>query len=204
MIVFKRIHLLIAIFILANTANARQPDKGYRGFIESDNFIDLNFGFIAGDPGDSHFCSGIITSHGYQFNDWLYVGGGTGFIYNFNWKNPQQVLFNEKMHYVIPVFAEVRLDAKWNRFTPYFSTQIGGNVAERGGLYFSPMVGYRFNWGGRCAINLGLGMTMYGNTVTTSDHICTPDGEHLDYTVSHYNGNVVSFTARVGFEFQLP
>ena len=104
---------------------------------------------------------------------------------------------------MIPVFAEVRFDARWNRFIPYFSAQIGANVAERGGMYFSPTVGYRFNWGRKSAINFGVGTTIYGNTCSYLEHTCLPDGGHIDVAKTRHNGNVVSFTARLGFEFQL-
>lgn len=200
----KRLFITLSILIASLSTWALQPERGYRGFIASDNFLGINIGFIAGEPGDSQVSTGIITSHGYQFNRWLYLGGGTGFIYNLDWKNPSYAYWNDKMQYVIPVFAEVRLDAKWGRFTPYLSSQIGANVAGRGGLYFSPMFGYRFNWGRRSAINFGLGMTMYGNTFTGFDHTCTPDGQHIDTKYTIRNGNAVEFTARIGFEFQLP
>lgn len=130
--------------------------RGYRSFIDSSNFLDINIGFIVGSPGDSHVSTGFTTSHGYPFNRWLYVGGGTGFVYNLNWKDPGLGNYNTNSRYVIPIFAEVRFDAKWHRFTPYLSTQIGGNVAERGGIYLSPTVGYRFNWVRKSAINFGL------------------------------------------------
>lgn len=186
------------------TAWAVQPERGYRGFIDSNNFLDLNIGFLVGSSGDSYVSTGFTTSHGYQFNDWLYVGGGTGFVYNLNWKDLEATHYNDKSRYVIPIFAEVRLDARWNRFTPYFSAQIGGNVAERGGLYLSPTVGYRFNWGRKSAINFGLGATVYGNTQSYLEHVSLPDGGHTYVTKKSYSGNVVTFTARLGFEFQLP
>ena len=202
--IMKHFLIIITIAISSVAAWAVQPVRGYRGFVDSSNFLDINIGFIAGNPGDSHVCTGFTTSHGYQFNRWLYVGGGTGFIYNLNWKSPVLGYHNDKSRYVIPVFAEVRLDARWNRFTPYFSAQIGGNVAERGGIYFSPTVGYRFNWGRKSAINLGLGATIYGNTASYSEHTCLPDGSHIDVEKSRRSGNAVTFTARLGFEFQLP
>lgn len=103
-------HFLIIITIAISSV-AAWAVRGYRGFVDSSNFLDINIGFIAGNPGDSHVCTGFTTSHGYQFNRWLYVGGGTGFIYNLNWKSPVLGYHNDKSRYVIPIFAEVRLDA---------------------------------------------------------------------------------------------
>lgn len=178
----KRLLILITAIICTLHSWALQPERGYRGFIDSSNFLDLNFGFLVGSGGDSYVSTGFTTSHGYQFNNWLYIGGGTGFIYNLNWKGLKATHYNDKSRYVIPLFAEVRFDAKWEQFTPYFSTQIGVNMAERGGL----------------------GVTVYGNTSSYLEHTCLPDGTHTDTQVKSYNGNVATFTARLGFEFQLP
>lgn len=198
----KRIIFLFTLAICAVTASALQPQRGYRGFVDWNNFLDLNFGFIAGDPGDSKVITGFTTSHGYQFNNWLYVGGGVGFMYNLDWK-----AYNNSYdeHYVVPVFVEGRLDAKWGRFTPYFSVQLGANVIDGGGIYFAPMVGYRFNWGRRSAINFGLGATLYGRVYKYQDYVPGPNGGLIEGPIEEYRGwPTTKFTARLGFEFQLP
>ena len=176
----KRIFTIFLVLIISPLISfARQPDKGYRGFVDWDNMLTIDFGFLSGYGGDSRIISGLTTSHGYQFNNWLYVGGGTGFLYNFNWKKEGYNYDDPRM--IIPIFAEGRLDAKWGKFTPYLSTQLGVNVAKHGGIYFSPILGYRFNWGRKTAINLGLGVTLIG----------------LDY----YEWPLAKFTVRLGFEF---
>ena len=75
----KRIFTIFLVIIVCSlTSPARQPEKGYRGFVDWDNMLSIDFGFIFGYGGDSRIISGFTTSHGYQFNNWLYVGGGTG------------------------------------------------------------------------------------------------------------------------------
>ena len=129
--IFSTILVLTVCFF---TSQARQPQKGYRGFADWDNMLSISFAFIAGDGGESRVITGFTTSHGYQFNNWLYVGGGTGFMYDLNWKKGMVNYGDPRM--VIPIFAEGRLDAKWGKFTPYFSARLGGNVASHGGVYF--------------------------------------------------------------------
>ena len=176
----KRIIIVFLVVIVCPlTLLAKQPERGYRGFVDWDNLLSISFAFISGDGGESRVITGFTTSHGYQFNNWLFVGGGTGFLYNLNWKKGMVNYGDPRM--VIPIFAEGRLDAKWGKFTPYFSVQLGGNIAKHGGVYFSPMVGYRFNWGRKTAINLGLGATLVGHN----------DSEWPS----------TKFTARLGFEF---
>lgn len=184
------------------SAFARQPERGYRGFVDWSNYLILNFGFLAGEPGDSKIFSGFTTSHGYQFNNWLYAGGGAGLECNLNWHewghNDGEVRF------VIPIFAEARLDAKCKRFTPFFSAQIGANLADHGGIYFSPTIGYRFNWGRKCAINFGLGATVYGMRCSYIDYVPDEGGGLVEGPTVYYQGTAVKFTARLGFEFQAP
>ena len=194
----KRVLLCLVIALSALTASALQPQKGYRAFVDWNNFLDIDFGFLAGEPGDSKVFTGLTTSHGYQFNNWLYVGGGSGFMYNLGWKNYNR--YSDR-RFVIPVFAEARLDAKWYRFTPYFSLQVGANVANHGGEYISPIIGYRFNWGKNCGINFGLGATVFGSQYEYHEHLMQPGGG-IDFgPLKTYRGTYVKFTARLGFEF---
>lgn len=200
----KKFFLLLILLILPFLAFSRQPERGYRGFIDSDNFLLANFSFLSGDGGESTFWTGFTTSHGYQFNDWLYVGAGSGMVYNTGWKSRSI----DSNRCIVPLFAEVRFDAKWGRFTPFFSAQIGGNFtvkgAEGGGIYASPMIGYRFNWGRKSAINLALGATMYGTKESDYRTYWDPD-EGLKNEFKGYRlGERVMFTVRLGYDFQLP
>lgn len=199
----KRILLSIIIIVAALSVCGRQPESGYRAFIDSENFLGINIGFLAGEPGESRVATGIVTSHGYQFRPWLYVGGGTGFVYDLGWKDWKNNENNIK--WAVPLFAEVRFDGKWfRRFTPYFSARLGANLTEHGGIYCSPMVGYRFNWGRKSAINFGLGASIIGERISYHEHVMLPEGGIVLGDLMHYQGHIVKFTARLGFEFQLP
>lgn len=198
----KRLFLILTIALSAVGAWGVQPERGYRGFIDWSNFLDIDFSFLNGHGGSTTIYTGFTTSHGYQFNPWLYVGGGAGFEYNTNWKNDRNN--DGESRFIVPVFAEARLDGKWGRFTPFFSAQLGANVADHGGIYFSPTIGYRFNWGCKSAINLGLGATVFGHRYTSPEHIVLPEGGIIEGPDQHYHGTAVKFTARLGFEFRLP
>lgn len=202
--IFKR-YLLVLYFLLAcASAQAIQPQRGYRGFIDWSGDIEPNVSFLLSDHEggrDSELYMGLSTSHGYQFNNWLYVGGGAGFEYNFGWKS----YYNSgEAHFFVPVFAETRLDAKWGRFTPFLAMRLGANVVEHGGIYFSPTVGYRFNWGRKSAINLSLGMTLFSRRSQYHDHVLHPDGGLVEGPLVTYHPIHVKFAFRLGFEFQLP
>lgn len=196
----KKTLLLLSLIISTISATALQPQRGYRAMIDANMSLIPNIGFIAGEPGDSEVMLGGTTSHGYQFNNWLYVGGGAGFEYNPSWKS----YHSSETRFIIPIFAEARADACWGRFTPFLSVRLGANVANHGGIYFSPIVGYRFNWGRRCAINFGLGLNLFGRRYTFPNYVLQPGGGLApDGTTYSYTGSEAKFAIRLGFEFQL-
>lgn len=195
----KRLYIATAFLLCLITTYAIQPQKGYRGFVESSNYLDLDFSFLSGGSGSSRMFTGLNTTHGYQFNNWLFVGGGVGFEYNLDWKSDRNN--DGEPHYVIPLYAEGRLDAKWGKFTPYFSARLGGNLADHGGIYFSPTIGYRINWGRKTAINLGLGASIIGMRNSYHEHIMHPEGGITLGDLIYYQGHEAKFTVRVGFEF---
>jgi len=182
--------LLLATFL---PLSALQPGRGYRGFIDcSATFnIDINLG----GPADSYMWLGGSTSHGYQFNKWLYVGGGIGYeaVLTPNDRRPKRIF---------PVFADARADLAFGRFTPFADIKIGANFTRGAGMYFSPTVGYSFNWGRRTAINLAIGATFFGHRFHRYEHIMAPDGGITDFkVVGSYHGIDIKPTLRLGFEF---
>lgn len=89
---------------------------------------------------------------------------------------------------------------------PYLSVRLGANLSDHGGIYFSPMVGYRFNWGRKTALNFGLGITLFGRRMPTYSHIPSPDypDSYIPVESGHYQGHFVKFTASLSLDFQLP
>ena len=146
--------------------------KGYKGFAE-----------LGMDAGQS-FSAGIYTSHGYQFNPYLYTGAGIGF----------SGIFLDGEGLYLPIFAECRVNIlNPNRFrnTPFAGVQIGGSVLEdTQGIYFHLFLGYRFPFrrAGRSAFTLSLGYQL-GNTYY--------DDYYDDYTDDYFH----MFSLRFGFEF---
>ena len=58
------------------------------------------------------------------------------------------------------LFGNVRGDWKFGQFTPFGDLRIGYTSFEGGGLYFSPAVGHRFNWGRKAGLNVGIGLKL--------------------------------------------
>lgn len=145
---------LIILLIMISTAVAfsRQPERGYRGFIEWDNtFGRADYDAESAGILDWIFYTGIATSHGYQFNSHVFLGGGLDLSIG----HPGSM---------VPVFADFRYDAAFRKFTPFGDVRLGYNMASGGGIYLSPAVGYRFNWDHKTALNIGVGCTVLGHT----------------------------------------
>ena len=156
---------IIILTIIAATicGEARQPREGYRGF------FDLNFStrtdnslYFGGINFYTERCTsyfgGVSTTHGYQINSHVFAGVGISMEYN-----------PDDWYWIIPVYADCRYDMQFGKFTPYADARLGVNLSDGIGLYFSPMVGYRFNWGRKVGLNLGMGLTLASYSVVVME-----------------------------------
>lgn len=185
----KRHLILLLIFAgLASAAFGRQPGRGYRGFVEWSNSIraprDGSFGR------QTQYYTGLSTSHGYQINPVVFVGAGIDFEH---WSDADSN--------ILAFFAQGRADLRLGRFTPFGDIRLGYNAASGAGVYFSPSVGYRFNWGRKVGINLGLGLTVQGYNQKVYDVGVSPDGYWYAREIGRKRGAVPFFSFRLGLDF---
>lgn len=196
-IIMKRtIIFLLAIAAVAQLSAARQPQRGYRGFMEwsssvrSENFgeIDMN-GNLRGKR-QSTFYTGWSTSHGYQINPMFFVGAGLGMEHCRNLDN-----------WVVPVFVQGRVDLKFGKFTPFGDIRLGANLAEGTGIYFSPTIGYRFNWGRKMGINIGAGLALAGYKADHYEGVLENENSYEIYYVGRKSHVRPCFSFRLGIDF---
>ena len=114
---------------------ARSTTRGYKGF------VDIGTGFSVN--GEQNNIFSFHTSHGYQFNPYLYLGGGVGFNF-YTYPNVTEVW--------LPIFVDFRVNFLNKRFTPYFDLKIGTNL--------NPSFGVSYIVGKRVALNFGVGYMM--------------------------------------------
>ncbi len=192
----RTIFLLLATIAFAHVSEARQPRRGYRGFLEwsssvrSDNFgvFDINRNLTM--KRQCTFYTGFSTSHGCQINPMFFIGAGLG-----------MERCGKLDNWVAPIFIQGRIDLKFGKFTPFGDFRLGANVAEGAGIYISPTIGYRFNWGRKMGVNLGAGLTLAGYR---SDHyegtMTAPDSYEIQY-VSTKRHIRPYFSFRIGIDF---
>lgn len=192
----RTILLVLAIIAFIHAAEARQPKRGYRGFLEwsnsvrSDKFgvIDL-YGNLNMERQGS-FYTGFTTSHGYQINPMFFVGAGLG-----------MERCGKLDNWVAPIFLQGRIDLKLGKFTPFGDLRLGANVAEGAGIYISPTIGYRFNWGRKMGVNLGAGLTLAGYRAEHYEGTMTgPDSYEIQYVGTRRHIRTY-FSFRLGIDF---
>lgn len=193
----KRIIFLFLLFIaLVQVSSARQPKRGYRGFIEwsssvrSDNFGIIDMHGNLKTERQSSFYTGFTTSHGYQINHILFIGGGLG-----------MERCGRLNNWVAPVFIQGRADMKFGKLTPYGDLRLGANIAEGVGAYISPTIGYRFNWGHKMGINFGAGLTLAGYKAEHYEGTWMgPDSYEIQYINTRHHIRPY-FSFRLGIDF---
>ena len=185
---------LLLVFGISG-AHAEQPRTGYRGFIDWSNDLYGQKVQYWLDPSqtvhETNYYVGATTSHGYQISPMFFVGLGAGLEYCSNYSR-----------WLAPLFVQGRADFQFGKFTPFADLRAGVNVGCGLNAFFSPTVGYRFNWGRKMGVNVRLGMSLVGYTIDLYDIVPTPGG-YYDTIVSigkehRYNP---TFTFRIGIDF---
>lgn len=192
----RTVFLLLTILTFANLSQARQPKRGYRGFLEwSSSVRSENFGALDAHGNiymqrESTFYTGLTTSHGYQIDPMFFIGAGLGMERCTSFDN-----------WIVPLFIEGRADFQFGKFTPFADLRVGANMSEGIGAYISPTVGYRFNWGRKMGINLGLGLTLAGYRAEHYEATWTdPDSFEIYYVGTRHHIRPY-FSFRLGIDF---
>lgn len=111
--------------------------KGYKGFVETGYIFDLS------DCNANRF--ELSTTHGYQFNNYLFVGGGAGI--NF---------YTDADLYSVPLFASFRANFMNKKITPFADIKSGYTVGDVEGAFVTVGLGVRFALAKKMALNLKL------------------------------------------------
>ncbi|NDV64520.1 hypothetical protein [Bacteroides sp. 224] len=115
--------------------------RGYKGF------VDFGYAFMGGDYDDwfnlNHF--EVTTTHGYQFNNHIFVGGGMGYRY-----------YTDIEKHSVPIYANFRANFLKSKVSPFVDVRTGGTVGDVEGGFATIGGGVRIGLAGRTALNLSL------------------------------------------------
>lgn len=163
-------NLFIMLFLLASICMYAEGDganRGYRGNVTA-NFLFGNDGVYSklNDLG-----GGVLTTHGYQFNPHIFVGGGVGVQVH--------AMSNFETAVCVPAFAAFRANFKDSKVSPYFEAKVGYSTGQIDGPFLSPGFGLRIGLVKNLALNLSLTYTAQGYVYedykrdhTAFDHTC--------------------------------
>lgn len=193
----KKLFLIIlALAAIFQYSDARQPRRGYRGFVEwsssvrSDAYAKITTPTFTETYRETTFYTGMTTSHGYQLNSMYFIGAGLG-----------MERCGKVKGWIIPVFLQGRIDLKLGKFTPFGDLRLGANLADGAGVYFSPTVGYRFNWGRKVGVNIGAGLTLAGYRAEHYEGKWeAPDSYEINYIGTKHHVDPY-FSFRLGIDF---
>ncbi len=174
--------LLSLVFALQTNAQTLQGHR-YRGSVEAS--------FLVGNDGvykDFNATGGgISTSHGYQLNPNIFLGGGIAYHY--------YSLDYFDGHNAVPVFANFRVNMNSNKVSPFFDAKIGYSAGDFEGLYASPSFGVRVGIKDNLGVNFSIGYTAQGFKYEDYDLV---GHLHLPKTEKSY---IHSITISVGLDF---
>ena len=162
----NKLSVLIAFIVSALCACAGTdgmpsgvPVKGYRGFVDLGG--EALFQKKYSDDHDIVYSlSGFTTTHGYQFNQHFFVGGGIGINFiTYNFESAQFAID-------YPVFAAGRADWKIGKVPLFADLRVGTYVYScrdynHDRLFINPSIGYHCSWGRRVSLNIGVGLSMH-------------------------------------------
>lgn len=186
----KRILLVTLALIALLPLSARQPQTGYRGFLEWNNSLRSEPSFIDINKNEIVYYSGVSTTHGYQITPIWFAGVGLSVENNRKYDN-----------YIVAAYAQGRADLQFGRFTPFAEARLGYSLSDGGGAYFSPSIGYRFNWGRKLGINIGIGATLKNIKTEIVNLVTSPEGYLTAVVIGSKRYNKGYFSFRVGIDF---
>lgn len=193
--------LLFAVLLVLSTVTsyAQNIEKGYHGFAD--------VGYCAYISQIDPSTIEVTTSHGYQFNPYLFLGAGVGFDFTgeTKWGDVSGHPYNKRDSKVdIPVFFNARANFTKTRFIPFVDAKVGAYVTEGNGIYANAAIGCRYSFGNNMGISLSVGCE--ARKVTVKQLNMTTGNKYNNYNYSFYytdreNEPVDGVVIKMGFDF---
>lgn len=137
----KKLGVIIIILTFVAESYAQSKGSGYRGFFEIDYTIGIN--------GWEKKIPALQTSHGYQFNPWLYTGLGMALDWVTNSSRHDSSMAN--------FFVDIRSDLIRRKVCPFVDLKVGYTLLGADGLYVNPNIGCRITLTHRNGVNISAG-----------------------------------------------
>lgn len=191
----KKFILFLITAMFAICANAQNIQKGYHGFAE----LGYNKCISQLDPSTIE----ITTSHGYQFNPYIFLGAGVGFdfIGNCQWGEIGGYAYEKRDSKVdIPVFFNVHSNFTRTKFSPFLDVKVGAYVNNDHNKYAKVSLGCRYALGNNMGLSLSVG---YKYRDATIQHLeISPERYSISYYYRDETGRTLDgISIDLGFDF---
>lgn len=193
----KRVYiviLLMSIFAFGTFAQPRnESGHCYRGF------LDAGYTFGVGDYEFDRF--EVSTTHGFQINPIIFIGGGVGVHFMSSYKTPNSSipLDTRESSVEFPVFANLHLNLAKSMIAPFIDAKAGVFVTNNSGEYLNTSAGLRIACNQKQAINISFGYTREKLEFETFN-------KFIGHSISNYTRvarkrNAEGLSLKVGYEF---
>lgn len=194
----RKLLLILAVAFTAINLNAQ--DKGYEKSIE-----------IYGGPGLNNLTKyqlGISMINGYRFNDFLYLGAGTGFRYQesrYMYSYGPGTSYDHdsrEPRYIVPLYARVKANLTKTPVSPFFIADIGGNI-DVGLVKYKTIKGFFFEPQFGIDMDLADPISMYftiGANIAKAQYMVF-DFYDINSIQDEYKGIASSLVFHVGIKF---
>jgi hypothetical protein len=189
----KKVLVSLAVLFSSHMMLAQNTSGScYRGFIDGGYTIgigDYDFGRFE-----------INTSHGYQINPFVFIGGGLGLHFMSEYKTGGTVSLDQRENKVdIPFFANFKANFSKGKITPFVDGKAGTYVTNNGGLYLNVSAGCRFAINEKQAIDVSVGYTSEELEFETFKSFTS--SYSMAYSTSPRKLTTEGIAIKLGFEF---
>lgn len=190
----KKFLFFMAVLFTSQMMSAQNTSGScYRGLVDGGYTIgigDYDFGRFE-----------INTSHGYQINPFIFVGGGLGLHFMPEYKtNGMDIPLDQREAKVdIPVFANLRANFNKGKITPFIDGKAGTYITNNGGLYLNLSAGCRFAVNEKQAVNISIGYTTEELEFESFSRFVS--SYNMNYTTSPRKLTAEGIAIKVGYEF---
>ena len=183
--------LICSACMVANAQNT--SGNCYRGFVDAGYDVGI---------GDYEFGRFVInTTHGYQFNPYIFLGAGTGFHFMSEYKTKDMdiALDTRESKVDVPVFANAHVNFTKRKVAPFVDGKAGTFVTNNGGMFWNISAGCRIATNEKQAVNISIGYAAEKLEFESFDRFNS--SHDMSYTRKARVLNAECVTLRVGYEF---
>lgn len=192
----KRVCLLVMLICLVCMVSKAQNISGncYRGF------VDVGYDVGIGDYDFGRFV--VNTTHGYQFNPYIFFGVGTGFHFmsKYETNGGSDIPLDIRESKVdIPIYANAHVNFTKRKITPFIDGKVGTFVTNNGGMFWNLSAGCRIATNEKQAVNISIGYAAEKLAFETFDRFINYSS--MNYTRESSVQDTECITLRIGYEF---